>query len=50
MEDQAFLQSYGSAPRPPFFLCVAGQAKIREKGKGVGEEPNRTTARKPDPL
>jgi hypothetical protein len=35
------------------FLCVASRAYsevVREEGKGVGEEPNHTTARKPGPL
>jgi len=32
------------------FLCVAGRAFWRERGKGVGEQPNYTTTRKPGPL
>jgi hypothetical protein len=47
-EDQAFLQSYDSAPRPPpsfpaasylsfsIFLCVAGRSYRRERGGGSG--------------
>ncbi len=55
IEDQAFLQSYDSAPRPSplpsasclffsVFLCVTGLA-TRERDK----EPNRTNGRKPGP-
>ena len=32
------------------FLFVAGRAYWLDRGEGVGEEPNHTTARKPGPL
>jgi hypothetical protein len=65
IEAQAFLRSDDSAPHPtPFrplpaesclsfsvFQCVAGKREERgERGEGVGEELNHTTARKPGPL
>jgi hypothetical protein len=58
IEDQAFSQSYDSAlrlsPPPPFpqqvaSLSLPSSVSVRG-GKGMGEEPNRTTARKPGPL
>jgi hypothetical protein len=61
IEDQAFLPTYDLAhsPPPPFpsaswlsfsvFLC-AGRTYWRERGGGMGAEPNLTTARRPDPL
>ncbi len=63
IEAQAFLRSSDLAPRPPprpflpsasclsfpVFLCVAGWAYLRKGRKGVGEEPNHTTAREPGP-
>ncbi len=63
IEDQAFLRSYDSAPRPPLPLplpsasCLLpvcpGQAYkyTNEKGwRGQGGKPNHTSARKPGPL
>ncbi len=64
MEDQASRRRVvwliPSPPPPPLpsasclslkvFLCVAGRAYWPKRGKGVGEEPNQTTERKPNPL
>ncbi len=66
MEDQAFSRSYDPTARlPPPPLPIARQkaqqathgkigkekqAADRKGGKGVGEEPNHTTTRKPGPL
>ncbi len=65
LEDQAFLRSYDSAPRPPPIplsrqqvisfsqsSCVSPvELTDRRGGKGVhGQEPNHKTARKPGPI
>ncbi len=62
MEGKAFFQSYDLAPRPPPSpppVSSTGNTQEdweretsywRESGKGVGEEPNYTTKRKPGSL
>jgi len=63
IEGQFFFQAVDSAPRPPSPISrqSAGPATHRKTekerqladgrgGKGVGVEPNHTTARKPGPL
>ncbi len=64
IEDQAFLRSYYSAPRPPpsslfrwklvslsHSACMSpGQLTEGRGGQGEGEEPNHTTTRKLGPL
>ncbi len=62
IEDRAFSRSYDLAPRPPPPSSPVSKIDRRHRktekerqlaagpGEGVGEEPNHTTARKPDPL
>jgi hypothetical protein len=59
IEEQALLPSYDLGPSPPSSLQFVSllhsfwcrrSSLLTGKGEGVGEEPNRTTARKPGPL
>jgi hypothetical protein len=62
IDGKAFLGSYDSAPRPPpspisnlsvflrLSVCRRSSLLTGEKGKGLGVEPNQTTARKLDHL
>ncbi len=59
IEDQAFWPSYVIALPPPlrplphsrkYKLDRRHTGKLMEEGKGVGQEPKHTTARKPGPL
>jgi hypothetical protein len=63
IEYQAFSLSYDLAPPPPpfpspvsklsFFLCLPvcrWSSLLMGEWEAVGEEPNHTTSRKPDPL
>jgi hypothetical protein len=60
IESQAFWRESPRPPLPPrlpsatclsfsVFLCVAVRAFWRERGEGMGEEPNQLTAIKPGP-